>query len=94
MYSKNLSKKLRMAVQPLIKFRQFADVKDASQQGPSKGDTYHWNVYSNVATQGTTLTETNTMPETQFTITQGTLTITEFGNSVRNGAASFLQECR
>jgi hypothetical protein len=35
-----------------------------------------------VATQGTTLVETNTMPETQFTITQGTLTITEFGNSV------------
>lgn len=35
-----------------------------------------------MATQGTTLTETNTMPETQFTITQGTLTITEYGNSV------------
>jgi len=35
-----------------------------------------------VATQGTTLTETKTMPETQYTITQGTLTITEMGNSV------------
>ena len=82
MYSDNLSKKLRMAVQPMIKFRQFADVKDAAHQGLSKGDTFHWNVYSDVATQGTTLTETTTMPETNFTITQGTMTITEFGNSV------------
>lgn len=61
---------------------QFCDVKDASQQGKGKGDTFHWNVYSDVTTAGTTLTETNTMPETQFTITQGTLTITEMGNSV------------
>ena len=35
-----------------------------------------------MTTQGTTLTETSTMPETNFTITQGTMTITEFGNSV------------
>lgn len=82
MYSDNLSKELRMAVQPLCKFRQFCDVKDAAMQGKSKGDLFHWNVYSDVATQGTTLTETTTMPETQYTITQGTLTITEYGNSV------------
>jgi len=61
---------------------QFCDVKDATQQGLSKGDTFHWNVYQDVATQGTKLTETKTMPETNFTITQGTLTITEYGNSV------------
>jgi len=41
-----------------------------------------WNVYSDVETQGTRLVETNVMPETNFTITQGTLTITELGNSV------------
>ncbi len=41
-----------------------------------------WDVMSNVATQGSTLVETNTMPESNFTITQGTLTITEAGNSV------------
>ena len=82
MYSLNLSKKLRHALRPTVRFRQFCDVKDATQQGKSKGDTYHWNVYSNVATQGTTLTETTTMPETNFVITQGTLTITEFGNAV------------
>ena len=82
MYSDNLSKVLRMAVQPLVKFRQFADVKDAAIQGKSKGQEFHWNVYSDVATQGTVLTETSTMPETNYTITQGTMTITEYGNAV------------
>lgn len=82
MYSDNLSKVLRMAVQPLVKFRQFADVKDAAIQGKSKGQEFHWNVYSDVATQGTVLTETSTMPETNYTITQGTMTVTEYGNSV------------
>lgn len=82
MSSKNLSKSLRMALQPLVKFRQFADIKDAAMQGKGKGDTFHWNVYSDVATAGTTLVETTVMPETNFTITQGTMTITEYGNSV------------
>lgn len=82
MWSPNLSKVLRYSLQPLCKFRQFADIKDAAVQGKGKGDTFHWNVYSDVTTQGTTLTETSTMPETNFTITQGTMTITEFGNSV------------
>ena len=83
MYSDNLSKDLRTAVQPMTKFRQFCDAKDASSLvSKGKGATFHWNVYSNVATQGTTLVETSTVPETQFTITQGTLSITEYGNSV------------
>jgi hypothetical protein len=61
---------------------QFCDVKDAAAQGKKKGELFTWNVYKDVATQGTTLVETNTMPETNFTITQGTLTMTEYGNSV------------
>lgn len=82
MYSDNLSRDLRMEVQPAVKFRQFCDIKDAAHQGLHRGDTFHWNVYSDVATQGTTLVETATIPETGFTITQGTLTVTEAGNSV------------
>jgi N4-gp56 family major capsid protein len=82
MYSRQLSNVLRMAVQPLVKFRQFCDVRDASQQGKKKGDSYTWDVFSDVATAGGVLTETNTMPESNFTIVQGTLTITEAGNSV------------
>ena len=35
MYSLNLSKELRLALRPIVKFRQFADVKDAAHQGLS-----------------------------------------------------------
>lgn len=87
MSSRKLSKELRYAVQPTVKFRQFAEIKDAI--GKNKGDLHTWNVYSDVATQGTVLVETNTMPETNFTITQGTMTLTEFGNSVKKLAALF-----
>lgn len=81
-YSRQLSNVLRAAVQPLVKFRQFADVHDISQQGKKKGDTFTWDVFSDVATAGGVLTETNTVPETNFTITQGTLTVTEGANSI------------
>ena len=52
LYSKQLSNVLRGAVQPLTKFRQFADVHDASQQGKKKGDTFTWDIYSDVVTPG------------------------------------------
>jgi len=82
MYSLNLSKELRVSLRPIVKFRQFADVKDAAHQGLSKGDTFHWNVYSTVATGGAVLVENTAIAETNFTITQGTMTINEYGNSV------------
>lgn len=82
MYSESMSDKLRFAVQPLVKFRQYADIKDAAVQGKKKGDTFHWNTYSDVAAAGTTLTEGTAIPQTNFVITQGTMTITEYGNSV------------
>jgi len=81
-YARQLSNVLRMNVQPLVKFRQFADVHDISQQGKKKGDTFTWDVVSDVAQVGSVLVETNTMPETNLTIVQGTLTITEAGNSI------------
>lgn len=82
MFAPNLSAHLRMAVAPMVRFRQFADIKDATMQGLHKGANFHWNVFSDLASQGGTLTETNTMPKSNFTITQGTLTINEFGQSV------------
>ena len=82
MYSLNLSKELRISLRPIVKFRQFADVKDAAHQGLSKGDTFHWNVYSTVASGGGTLTEGTAIGETNFTITQGTMSINEWGNSL------------
>src|SRR3546814_14982023 len=69
MYSDKLSRELRMAVQPAVKFRQFCDGKDATKarnpegQMLGKGDTFHWNRYSDISSQGGTLTETSTMPE-------------------------------
>ena len=82
MYALNLSKELRMSLRPIVKFRQFADVKDAAHQGLSKGDTFHWNVYSTVATGGAALVENTAIAESNFTITQGTMSITEYGNSI------------
>jgi N4-gp56 family major capsid protein len=80
MYSDELSDTLRLAMSPLMRFRQFSFVEDA--KGKNAGDLFHWNVYSDVVTAGAALTEGTAIPETNFTITQGTLTITERGNSV------------
>ena len=83
MHSVNLSRELRMAVTPALRFRQFCDIKDPDQQQRHKGATFHWNVYSTLtADSGSTsrvLTETSTMPSGKYTITQGTLTIAEYG---------------
>jgi hypothetical protein len=60
------------------------DAKDFTDKGLHKGQTFTWDVYNDVATQGTTLTETSTIAETNFTIAQGTGTVTELGNAVND----------
>lgn len=75
-----LSAKIRHAAQPMMKFRQFTD--PASAMGQSKGQLFLFDKISNVQTQGGTLTETSPIPKTNFTITQGSLTLREYGNSV------------
>jgi hypothetical protein len=80
MYSDQLSSTLRTVLQPLTRFRNFCDVEDAKEKGT--GELFNWNIYSDVETQGGALAETDTMPETKFSISQGTLTITEYANSV------------
>jgi hypothetical protein len=80
MYAANLSRKLRMALQPMTRFRQFCDAREAF--GLGKGETFNWNIYSDVVTQGAALVETTEMPSTNFTVAQNSLTITEYGNSV------------
>jgi hypothetical protein len=82
MYSDSLSAVLRNALQPQARYQQHCDADDFTNKGLHAGDTFHWNVYSNVATQGGRLAENQMMPETSFTITQGTGTVVEFGNSV------------
>ena len=82
MYSDELSDVLRQELQPMERYRQFCDAKDAAGKGLNKGDKFYWNVYSDVATEGTDLAEDDVMPETNFTVTQNSLTIGEMGNSV------------
>lgn len=75
-----LSKKVREQGQTRCKFRQFCTVKEAF--GQNKGDVVNFDKFTNITTEGGTLVETNTMPEATVTIYQGTLTVTEYGNSI------------
>ena len=77
MFSEELSDTLRTALQPLTRFRNFCDIEDGKEAG--RGENWNWNVYNDVATAGGSLNEEEAMPETNFTITQETMTITEYG---------------
>lgn len=82
MYSDQLSNVLRMDLLPTVRFRQFCDAKDATEKGLHAGQNFNWDVYSRVKTGGAQLTENVEMPATNFTVSQGTLSITEYANSV------------
>ena len=82
MYSDELSSTLRNALQPMTRFIQHCDADDQTDKGLHAGDAFHWNIYSDVGTQGGRLAENQRMPETGFTVTQGSGQIYEFGNSV------------
>ncbi len=79
-HNPRLSQQLRHALVPLMKFRQFVDIKEG--WGKGVGDTLYFNKISRISTAGGTLVETNVMPEHQFTITRGTIAISEWGNSI------------
>ena len=95
MYSDELSDRLRTSVQPLVRFRQFCDAKLA--KGKKRGDTFNWNIYGDTTTAGGKLNtqisgsgaaatgrpfDAGSLPETDFTITRGSGTISEFGVAV------------
>jgi len=80
MFAPNLSKILRMAVKPLMRFRQQCMVEPAV--GKHRGDTFNWNVFSKISTKGRVITETETVPEGNFTIYQGAMPIYLRANSV------------
>ncbi len=75
-----LSRQIRTVVQPLMKFRQFVEIKEA--MGKGKGDTVYFEKLGNVQTQGGTLTETSTMPSTYIIIATDSMKVNEYGNSV------------
>jgi N4-gp56 family major capsid protein len=80
--AKNLSKELRMGVQAVAKFRQFADVRDAWGKVTRAGQTFTWDVVPMMSRANRALAETNTIPSGQHTYIQATLTMSERGFSV------------
>jgi N4-gp56 family major capsid protein len=82
-----LSRQIRHRSQTLQKFRQFVTPEPAA--GAGRGDKVFFNKISNISTSGGTLVETDTIPKRNFTITQGTLQVNEYGNSV-----SFTQKAK
>lgn len=82
-YSANkLSKELRMGVKATGKFRQFCDVRDAWSKVTKAGQTFTWDVVPMMSRANRALTETNTVPQGNHTVIQGTLTMSERGFSV------------
>jgi len=82
LHADNLSKELRMGVQATSKFRQFADVRDAWGKVTKTGDVFHWDTVPMLTRANRVLAETNTMPQGQHTVIQGTLTMSERGFSI------------
>lgn len=76
----DLSKQARVAAQPLMKFRKFCDIEPAA--GSHKGEYVLFDKVSNVATAGSTLVETSTIPKTNFTIVQDSLQLLEYGKKI------------
>ena len=76
----DLSTKLRSKAQPMYRLRSFIDAFETMGQG--NGDSWLFDKTGDVETQGGTLVETETIPETNFITNQGTGTITEYGNSI------------
>jgi N4-gp56 family major capsid protein len=75
-----LSEELRYQSIPLMKFRQF--VKPLEGYGAHVGDKILFDKISRLAVPGGALSENLPIPETNFSVTQGTVTVIEYGNGV------------
>ena len=79
-YGNQLSDVLRLAVEPLTKFRQVADSQISA--GRHRGNTMTWSIQGDITTPGGILAESVSMPVGSLTVSQGTLTVSEFGQAV------------
>ena len=75
-----LNKQFRRVAQPLMKFAQFIDYKEAF--GKNAGEAVNWPKVGNLGSYGGDLTETSLMHESTPNITWGTATVWERGLSV------------
>lgn len=76
----DLSRKMRHAAQPMIKFSQF--VRPEPGLGKGKGDTLDFNKVTNLVTPGGKLQEDKPMRTSQFKVLRASLVVDEWGNSV------------
>lgn len=79
-YGNQLSDVLRLQVEPLTKFRQLADSQISA--GRHRGNTFTWSIMGDITTAGGVLAENVTMPVGSLSVSQGTLTVSEFGQAV------------
>ena len=63
-----------------MKFEQFCEVRE--EWGKNAGETFKFDKYGNIDTQGGTLTETSTIPSRSYRLYQATATLYERGNSI------------
>jgi hypothetical protein len=75
-----LNKKFQKAAQPLTKYRQFCEIKEAG--GKHKGESVNWLKVSNMSTYGRQISETEVIPETTLPLDWGTLSVAEYGISI------------
>lgn len=80
LYSPLLTEEVELQAQPEMRFVQFCEIKE--EWGKNAGETFVYDKASNISTQGGRLTETSTIPEHSYSITQGTSTLYEMGNSI------------
>ncbi len=79
-WSTLLSREVVHAAQPDKKFAQFTVMRE--QWGKNAGESFLFDKYGNIDTQGTTLSETSTIPAHQYRLYQSTATLYERGNSI------------
>ena len=79
-WSKLLSKEVVHAAQPDMKFTQFTVMRE--QWGKNAGESFLFDKYGNIDTQGTTLTETTTVPAHSYRLYQSTATLYERGKLI------------
>ena len=76
----SLSKSLRNQALPEYVYRQFVDYKE--DPGKKAGDIVFFDKTLKIDTKGSTLVETNTIPENKWKVIKDSVQVTEWGNAV------------
>lgn len=80
LYSPLLTMEVTKNAQPDMRFKQFTTMRE--QWGKNAGETFLYDKYGDIDTQGGTLTETATIPQGSYRLYQSTATLYEWGNSI------------